>query len=292
MNTLKHLFLSLRPKQWIKNLLVFAALIFAQRLFIIEDLLKVWEGFFIFCGLSGAIYLINDICDVEKDRQHPKKRNRPIAAGVVPMKTALATALVLFGLGLGFGFRLGFEFVLVATVYTILTISYSFFLKNFVILDVLIVSAGFVLRAIAGALIISVVISPWLLSCTLFLALFLSVGKRLHEFLNLTDASGRRRSLEEYTQNLLDSMLITTATASIISYTLYTQAEETVRKFGTGSLIYTVPFVVYGVFRYLYLIYQKNQGESPSEVFLTDIPLLLNIFLWGVCIVGIIYWQK
>lgn len=292
MKTLKYLFQSLRPKQWVKNLLVFAALVFSQKLFVVEDFLKATAAFLIFCGLSGAIYLVNDVCDFERDRQHPEKCNRPIAAGLLSKKVALAEAAGLFGLGLGFGFKLGAGFGLVTTFYAILTLSYSLFLKNFVILDVLLVSAGYVLRAIAGALSISVEISPWLLSCTLFLALFLSVGKRRHEFLTLTNASAHRKSLGEYTTNLLDSMLVMTATASMLSYTLYTQAAETVKKFGTSNLIYTTPFVIYGLFRYFYLIYQKNRGGSPAETLITDFPLLLDIFLWGVIVVGIIYGSR
>jgi 4-hydroxybenzoate polyprenyltransferase len=280
---------SLRPQQWVKNLFVFAGLIFAQRLFTPA----VWPAlaaFAIFCGLSGAGYLLNDVADRAKDRLHPEKRHRPIAAGRLAPGPAVAVAVGLIVLGLALGAWLSTGFALTALAYVVLLVAYSARLKHVVIVDVLVVAMGFVLRAVAGALVIGVAISGWLLICTILLALFLALGKRRHEVLTLAETAARHRPiLAEYSAGLLDQMIAVVTASTVTAYALYTMSPETVAKFHTSLLPATLPFVLYGIFRYLYLLYHRRLGGNPSEVVVHDRALLVNALLWLLTVLLIIY---
>ena len=290
MSRLEQLFLSLRPHQWTKNLVVLAALVFAERLFDGPSVLVASGAFVIFCLLSGAIYLINDLADLEQDRKHPVKRNRPLASGKLSPRFAAGAAVVLLIGGLASSFWLALGFGVVATIYFVTMAAYSFILKNVVILDVLIVAFGFVLRAIAGALAIDVAFSNWLLICTLLGALFLALAKRRQELTLLAGgAAVHRRILGEYSPYLLDQMIAVVTASTLVSYALYTSAPETVAKFGTDRLIWTLPFVLYGIFRYLYLVHRKEEGGDPTKVLLNDRPILVTLALWAATLVTLIY---
>lgn len=281
---------SLRPRQWIKNFLLFAGLIYSKNLFHPPFLLKSFLGFAVFCGLSAAVYLFNDILDLEQDRHHPEKSKRPLASGRISRGLVLGFCVFLFASSISASVLLDREFAIVCAAYTAMMIAYSLALKHVVILDVLIIAIGFVLRALAGALLIHVAISPWLLVCTIFLALFLGLVKRRHERILLGARAGHhRKNLDGYHPALLDQMIGLTTTASVITYTLYTFSPETVAKFHTGNLILTVPFLLYGVFRYLYLIYQKGLGGSPEQIILSDRPTLINCALYLISVILILY---
>jgi 4-hydroxybenzoate polyprenyltransferase len=285
-----NLLVSLRPDQWTKNLIVFAALIFAVRLFDPAALALATAAFFIFCALSGAVYLINDVSDREADGLHPLKRLRPIASGALAPATALTWAAVLAAVGLAAAFALRLSFGVAAASYVALVILYSRALKHVVILDVMAIAIGFVLRAVAGGLVIGVPISDWLLVCTILGALFLGLAKRRHELTLLADgATGHRRILEEYDPYLLDQMIAVVAAATLVAYIIYCASPETAEKFGTRWLVLTTPFPIYGIFRYLYLVHRKHGGGSPSDVLLRDRPLLSCVALWGLAVVLIIY---
>jgi len=280
---------SLRPRQWVKNLFVFGGLIFAQRLFT-PSVWPALAAFAIFCGLSGAMYLLNDVADREKDRLHPDKRYRPIAAGRLRPGAAIAAAAALIVLGLALGARLSPPFALAGLAYVTLLGAYSVWLKHVVIVDVLVVAIGFVLRAVAGALAIGVAISGWLLICTILLALFLALGKRRHEVLTLEAAAARHRPiLAEYSAGLLDQMIAVVTASTVTAYALYTMSPETVAKFHTQLLPATLPFVLYGIFRYLYLLYHRRLGGNPSDVVVRDRALLINTCLWLLTVLLIIY---
>lgn len=281
---------SLRPHQWTKNLVVFAAVIFARKFGEPRAVLSATEAFVLFCILSGAVYLINDIVDVHRDRLHPVKRTRPLASGRLTPGVAGIAAAGLTLVSLGGAFAVGPGLGIVALSYFLLVAGYSMFLKNVVIVDVLVVSMGFVLRAIAGAVAIDVAFSNWLLICTMLLALFLSLNKRRHELTLLADgAAEHRRILGEYSPYLLDQMIAVVTASTVVSYALYTQASETIAKFGTDRLVWTLPLVVYGIFRYLYLVHQREQGGNPSRVLLNDRPLLVAVALWAASVLVIIY---
>ena len=284
------LLLSLRPSQWTKNLIVFAALIFGQRLLDMPSLLNALAAFGIFCLLSGVVYLINDVVDRDADRRHPIKRHRPIASGAVGVPAALATALVLGAAALSAAFLLRPLFGALAVAYVALLALYSGPLKHVVIIDVLTIAIGFVLRAAAGAVAIAVPISPWLYMLTILLALFLALSKRRHELVLLADqATGHRPILEEYSPYLLDQMISVATASTLVAYAFYTVSPETIEKFHTTLLGLTLPFPLYGIFRYLYLVHQKEGGGSPAEMLLTDRPLLLCVALWGIAVALIIY---
>lgn len=284
------LVLSLRPSQWTKNLLIFAGLMFGQRLTDFRSVSLAVEAFVIFCALSGVVYLINDIADRDADAKHPVKRKRPIASGDLPVRVAALTALVLGGTALTAAYWLQPLFGVLATAYVLLLGVYSGPLKHVVIVDVLTIAIGFVLRAAAGAVAIDVAISHWLYVMTILLALFLALSKRRHELVLLSaGATGHRRILEEYTPYLLDQMIAVVTASTIVTYAVYTVSPETVQKFGTDYLGLTLPFPLYGIFRYLYLVHRKEGGGSPSEMLLTDRPLLVCIALWGVAVAVIIY---
>ena len=291
--SIKALIRTMRPNQWIKNLIIFAGLIFAHELFEPVSLAQTVAAFFLFCFLSSAIYIINDIKDVERDRQHPLKSKRPIAAGELSVKAAWLSAAALTIFVLGSSFMLDPGFGVVALLYTLLLFAYSFWLKHLVILDVLTIAIGFVLRAVAGAEVIDVHFSAWLLLCTILLALFLGLSKRRHELILLGDDAGsHRKILEEYSPHLLDQMIGVVTASTLMAYALYTMDDGTIQKFGTSYMILTIPFVIYGIFRYLYLVHQKAQGGNPTTILVTDKPILINVALWGLLSVGLIYYKR
>jgi 4-hydroxybenzoate polyprenyltransferase len=284
------LLLSLRPSQWTKNLIIFAALMFGQRLLDPTAVLQAVAAFAIFCGLSGVVYLINDVADREADRRHPVKMHRPIASGAVPVGLAVGTAIILAALAVGGAFWLQRSFGFLALAYLALLGLYSGPLKHAVIIDVLTIAIGFVLRAAAGAVAIGVAASHWLYVLTMLLALFLALSKRRHELVLLADrATGHRKILEEYSPYLLDQMIAVVTASTIVAYAFYTVSPETVLKFGTDSLWMTLPFPLYGIFRYLYLVHKKEGGGSPSDMLLTDRPLLACVGLWAMTVAVIIY---
>ncbi len=281
---------SLRPRQWVKNLFVFAGLIFGAKLLNPRDGAIALATFAVFCALSGVVYLINDVADRERDRLHPTKRLRPIASGRLPVGVAAAAALVLLAAGLAASLVISQPVALIALTYVVLLAAYSAWLKHVVIVDVLVVAAGFVLRAAAGALAIQVEISGWLLICTILSALFLALGKRRHEYLTLGDEAGRHRPiLAQYSASLLDQMIAVVTASTVTAYALYTMSAETVARFDTRLLPVTLPFVLYGISRYLYLLYREQMGGNPSDLFLNDRPLRLNTLLWILVVLVIIY---
>jgi 4-hydroxybenzoate polyprenyltransferase len=248
------------------------------------------SGFVVFCALSGVVYLVNDVMDRESDRRHPLKSRRPIAAGLVSPSTAMATAVAIAAAALAVAFLLGWRFGAVATRYVALQTLYSGPLKHIVIIDVLTIAIGFVLRAIAGAVVIDVVISHWLFVCTILLALFIALAKRRHELVLLADgATSHRPILGEYSAYLLDQMIAVVTASTLIAYIFYTISPETEQKFGTSWLGLTIPFPLYGIFRYLYLVHQREGGGSPADLLLNDRPLLACVTLWVVAVVLIIY---
>lgn len=284
------LLLSLRPGQWTKNFFVFAALVFAERLNDIDAVAHAIAAFLIFCALSGAVYLVNDVFDREQDQRHPLKAKRPIASGEVSPKTALATAVMLGTAALVAAFYLGLPFFAAAAAYLVLLSLYSALLKNIVILDVLTIAAGFTLRAAAGAAAIAVPMSHWLLVCTTLLALFIALSKRRHELTLLTDtATHHRPILGDYTTYLLDQMISVVTASTLIAYAFYTISPETTEKFGTDLLSLTIPFPLYGIFRYLYLVHRQDLGGSPAEMVINDRPLLVCVALWAASVILIIY---
>ena len=279
----------MRPRQWAKNLFVFAGLLFAQKLFTPLALVAV-GAFAVFCALSGAMYLLNDVADRDKDRLHPSKRKRPVASGRLSVRGAIAAAVACLALALAGSMAISPSFAAVAVLYALLLIAYSVWLKHVVLVDVLVVSLGFVLRAVGGAVAIDVEISGWLLICTILLALFLALGKRRHEYLTLGGAAATHRPiLAEYSAGLLDQMIAVVTASTVTAYALYTMSPETVAKFHTHRLPATLPFVLYGIFRYLYLLYRRELGGNPSELFLNDGPLLVNTFLWLLVVLAIVY---
>lgn len=270
---------SMRPRQWTKNLIVFTPLIFGGHLTASTASLRAVAAFASFSLISGAVYLLNDIVDLKRDRLHERKRLRPITAGDLPVNTAGVFAGLFSIFAAGTAFLLGPGFGLAALGFLALQVLYSLWLKNEVLLDVMSISAGFVIRAFAGAVVIGVAGSPWLYLCAALLALFLGLAKRRHELLALeADAHEHRFSLKHYSAPLIDSMLSAITASTIVAYSLYTFFSPTGES--QGLLMLTVPFVVYGLFRYLYLIHQKNLGGSPEEILLTDGPLIISILLW------------
>jgi len=282
-------FVSLRPHQWLKNLVVLAALVFSKHLFDVDAVAQAGLAFVVFCALAGVVYLVNDLADLERDRLHPSKRTRPLASGALSPAVARAAAALLFAFAVAAAWSLGPGFLLCALAYPALGLAYSLALKHVVILDVLAVALGFVLRAVAGAFAIGVHFSPWLLVCTILLALFLVLAKRRHELVTLDDAVGHRQILAEYSPYLLDQMIAVVTASCLTAYAFYTLAPETVEKYRTDRLALTIPFVIYGIFRYLYLVHRRDQGGSPGDVLLTDRPLLATVALWAVAMVLIVY---
>ena len=298
----KYLFITARPKQWYKNLLLFIALIFSfnehwnlQDIGHARDLLSITiAAFLIFCCLSIATYLINDIVDLTADRQHPKKKDRPLASGKLNLKLTCSVAILLALVALPLSYWLGLAtgagpgFGILATLYFLFTLSYSLFLRHVVILDVFIIGSGFVLRVIAGSVILSFPISPWLYICTMLLALFLALTKRRHEInLLLGNSGNHRKTLSEYTPKLIDEMIALITAATLISYSLYTFSAENLPD--NHAMMITIPIVLYGIFRYLYLIHIKGAGGNLEEMLVKDKSLVITIALWIVSVVLILY---
>ncbi|MDP9368823.1 MAG: decaprenyl-phosphate phosphoribosyltransferase [Chloroflexota bacterium] len=280
---------ALRPLQWTKNAVVFAALVFDRKLFEVGPLLHSLLAAVAFCCVSSAVYLVNDLKDVDADRLHPKKRFRPIAAGTVTPTQAAVTAALLFALALAGGFVDGPKFVAVIAAYGLLMAAYTAGLKTVVILDVFAIAAGFVLRAAGGAVAIDVPISPWLYVCTMLLALFIGFGKRRSELSSLAGAAaGHRANLEAYSLPLLDQLIGIVAASTVMAYSLYTFDAATGARGGRAMML-TIPFVVYAILRYLYLVHRRDLGGSPEALLFADYPLLGAIAGWGVTSVAILY---
>jgi len=283
---------ALRIYQYPKNLLVFAAVVFAGELTNPTKLGLSIAAFVIMCCASSAVYILNDLRDVEKDRTHPKKRERPFASGAIKTRTGYLMASTLAIAALLGSYVINPELVLAVALYFAINISYSMGLKNVAFLDMMAVALGFVIRAVAGALAIDVVFSHWLVVCTLFLALFLVLGKRRHELVLLEDtAAGHREVLSQYSTQLLDYLILIMASSTLVVYVIYTGDQEVVERFGTGRLYLTVPFVVYGLFRYMYLVHKHDGGGDPSRTLLTDGPILATVVLWGLVSTGILYFD-
>ena len=287
---LKALIKTMRPRQWIKNGFVFFALIFDRQLFLAEPFLRTVVGFFLFCLVSSAVYLFNDIADVEADRNHPEKKNRPIASGKLPIRVAWMSALLLAFIAIPFGYWLSPYFALILAAYLVINLLYSRWLKHVSILDVLIISSGFVLRVAAGVALIYPVerFSPWLYMITILFSLYVGLGKRRAE-LNLLaqGASAHRKVFEGYTIPLLDQYITIVSGMTIIAYSLYTFSAPNLPE--NHAMMLTIPFVVYGIFRYLQLIQIGHAAGSPDEVALKDRPLQITVLLWGLTVIGIFY---
>jgi len=283
---------ALRVYQWSKNLLVFAALIFAQQLQVPAQFMRSIIAFAAFCAASSAIYLFNDIMDIENDRVHPEKCTRPLASGALSIGMAAGMIAGLLTAAAILAVQLNGPFCAILAFYVVLIVLYSLRLKRLVIVDVMVVAIGFVIRAMAGAIALSVTFSNWLVVCTMFLALFLGFSKRRHEIRFLNEgATNHRPVLLHYTIPYLDSLNILVAGATLITYTIYTCSPEVVVRLGTDKLYLTLPFVVYGLFRYLYLVQQNLDGGDPSSSLLKDKPLAFTVLLWGAACTGIIYWK-
>jgi 4-hydroxybenzoate polyprenyltransferase len=285
------LLVAMRPRQWTKNGLIFVALAFTLNLQQIDLLLRSIATFVAFCCLSSAGYLVNDVVDVEADRQHPTKRLRPIAAGQLPVPLALGVALVLAVIGLAVCFTLSIPLGLLAVGYLLLTAVYSTTLKHLVLLDIFGIAAGFVIRAAAGAVAIDVPISPWLYSATLLGALLIALGKRRNELQTLgAEAVGHRRNLERYSLEFIDQLIIVISSAALMTYALYTFSAENLPR--SHSMMLTIPVVLYGLFRYLFLVHQGNIGGAPEELLFRDRPLLISVVVWAALSVGILYLSR
>jgi 4-hydroxybenzoate polyprenyltransferase len=281
---------SLRPAQWAKNLFVLAPLVFAHGLTSRELLGRGIAAFAAFCAASSALYLLNDVRDREQDRHHPTKRRRPIAAGELPVTVAVGAALGLVAAAGAGAVALGGPFAFVLGAYLALNLLYTAVLKRVVIVDVMSVALGFVLRVLGGAAAVEVEVSHWLLLCTIFLALFLGFSKRRHELLLMADrATAGRQVLSQYSPVFLDQMINVVTASAVVCYALYSVAPETSQKYDARYLVYTIPLVLFGVFRYLYLVYQRPERRNPTEAILSDGPFVVNLALWGLAVVWIVY---
>jgi 4-hydroxybenzoate polyprenyltransferase len=288
----KILFKALRVYQWSKNLLVFVALIFAQQIHIPQQFLRSVLAFVAFCAASSAMYLFNDLMDVKSDRVHPAKRTRPLASGELGYLTAVFMGVSLCFIALAFGWLLGVRFFCTIIFYLGLTTLYTLILKKIAIVDVLVIAIGFVVRAMAGAIALDVSFSNWLVVCTLFLSLFLGISKRRHELQRLdAEAASHRQVLDHYTLPYLDTLILLVCGSTLITYTIYTCSPEVVVHFGTDKLYLTLPFVVYGLFRYLYLVQVSGKGGDPSRLLLKDKPLGAAVLFWAAACILIIYWK-
>ncbi|PRR69510.1 decaprenyl-phosphate phosphoribosyltransferase [Neomoorella humiferrea] len=280
----RYLFLSLRPKQWTKNAFVFAAILFSRHLLDIPLLVRTIQVFVIFCLLSGGTYIINDLVDRERDRYHPRKKHRPIAAGLLaPLPAAAAAAITLAG-SLAWAFALSWQVGLVSLAYALQTVAYSFYFKNMVLVDVFVVALGFVLRVAAGAAAVMVPVSAWLFITVILLALFLALCKRRHELLLLDNATDHRGILAEYSMGLLDQLIATVTSATVVVYAIYTFIGA-----ARPQLMYTVPLVLFGICRYLYLTYHRQDGGEPESLVLKDKPLAATVLLWVAGCFAILY---
>lgn len=289
-NTLLLLPRLMRVYQWPKNLLVLLPLVFAQDMVRVEADIRALLAFAAFCLASSAAYLFNDIRDLAQDREHPEKRRRPVASGEVGVGAAALLGVLLLGGAFALAVQAGMEFLFALSIYFLLTISYSLFLKHVFLVDVICVALGFVIRAIAGALAIDVVFSNWLVVCTFFLALFLSLGKRRGEIALLEEGAGSHRAvLEHYSIGFIDQLLLLVAGGAIITYTIYTCSPEVVERIGTDKMYLTLPFVFYGLARYLWLVREKGGGGDPSGMLFKDMPIMITVFLWVATCAVILY---
>lgn len=290
-----HVIKLIRTKQWIKNFFVFAPLLFSKHVFEYEFAIPSLIAFVIFCLASSSVYILNDILDVESDRAHPKKKYRPIASGEISIKqAAVILCLLLIVVFASFGIvRTGFAILVI--VYILTNLLYSLKLKSIVLLDVFFISFGFMLRVLGGAAAIGVTVSSWMVLTTIFISLFLALSKRraeLSQVVNQDNIERQRKVLKDYSVEFADQLNTIAAAGTIISYALYTVSERTVLIFGTEKLIYTTPFVIYGIFRYMFLMHKKNLGESPSSIVTKDIPIIINVFCWFMMCLLIIYKAK
>ncbi|WP_414469624.1 decaprenyl-phosphate phosphoribosyltransferase [Methanobacterium sp. ACI-7] len=280
---IKELIISMRPKQWYKNLVIFIGIVFSLNLLNFNLWINSIGAFAIFCAISGSIYIINDILDVEKDKNHPKKRLRPIASGKLKLNYIILSVTILVILSIIFSYLISPLFLLAVLTFFILLLIYSLFLKQLIIVDIMVISTGFVIRAIAGCLAVGVLISPWLIICAFLLALFLGIGKRRHELVLLGDnAVNHRKILDGYSTQMLDQMINITTSALIMSYSLYT--------FFSGKIfiMLTIPFAFYGLFRYIYLVHAENFGGEPEMLF-KDKGMILSMVLWIVMVITVLY---
>ena len=280
---------TMRPRQWPKNGLVFVALFFDGKATDPASLARTTAAFVLLCLMSGAVYIMNDLVDIENDRQHPKKRNRPLPSGRLQPGVAVAAAAVFIVLSLSAGFLLSPTFAAILTLYLVIQVAYTFALKNIVLLDVLIVAAGFILRVAAGVAVIEVErFSPWLYVCTGLLAVFLVLGKRRHELVLLgPDAEGHRAILSEYSLDLIDRLIGIVTTSALVAYSLYTFLAEGLP--GNNLMMLTIPFVLYAIFRYLFLIHVRHEGGAPEEIFLRDRPMQATLLLWAGTVFLVLY---
>ena len=290
--SLRDLIQILRPTQWSKNAVLFAALIFAKHLFVLADLVRTVAAFVCFCLVSSGAYVMNDIRDCERDRQHPLKSLRPLPAGRISRGAATVLAVVLMAVGLLGAAALGKGFAFLVAFYLVLQVAYTFALKDAVILDVMSIATGFVIRAVAGGVVIAVPVSQWLIICTFLLALFLGFSKRRHELVLLEGrATEHRAALREYSPYFLDQMISVVTASTVVAYAIYTASPEVQQKLGTDQLYLTIPFVLFGIFRYLYLVHQRESGGNPTQILLTDTPMLVDVLLWILTAAIVLYWH-
>ena len=278
-----------RITSWPKNFFVFVPAVFSKHIFETPVLKNIIIAFFIFSLASSIVYIFNDIMDASKDRIHPLKKDRPIAKGVITKREAGTLFIILLALFIAFTFMLKYDFVMIVWFYIILNLLYTLFLKKIVIVDIFCIASGFMLRVLSGAFIISVLISNWLILTTMFLSLFLAIMKRRVEIAGSPNALEQRDVLKDYSLNFTDQIGAITASGVILSYALYSVADRTVKSFGTEGLVYTTIFVIFGIFRYMYLVYKKEKGENVIEVILTDMPMMINLILYVLTAVYIIY---
>lgn len=280
---IKELIISMRPRQWYKNLVIFIGIVFSLKLLNLSLWIDVIAAFAVFCVLSGSLYLINDVIDVEKDKNHPKKRNRPIASGKLKTRDALISAVILIIIALGVSYLINILFIAAALAFFVLILVYSLFLKHLIIVDMMIISTGFVIRAIAGCIAVGVLVSSWLIICAFLLALFLAIGKRRHELVVLgKNAGNHRKILDGYSTEMLDQMMNITTSALIMSYSIYA--------FFTGKIfiMVTIPFAFYGLFKYIYMVHTENFGGEPEMLF-KDKGMLLSMALWAILVIAVLY---
>ena len=280
----------IRPTQWLKNLILLAALIFAGEATHPDKAITALAAVLVYCLLSSSLYILNDIVDRDKDKNHPLKKNRPVAAGIIPTSGASVLALFFLILGLGTAWTFNLNFFIISCVFISLNLLYSFWLKHIVIVDVMTIAASFVIRAYAGAFAIDVPASKWLIINTLLLALFLGFGKRRHELVLLEkDADTHRRALDRYSPYLLDQLIGVVTASVVVMYMLYTFSTEVMDKLGTSNLYFTIPFVIFGIFRYLYLIHKEERGGSPTRVLISDLPILFTVIFWVLTVYLVLY---
>jgi len=280
---IKSIWMLLRPYQWIKNFFVVAPLLFSVEFIHLNQCLRSFAAFVCFCLASSTVYIFNDLLDVKEDRNHPQKCNRPIASREITFPQAWVCILLLLAVAILLCLLLGTNFLILVFSYVLLGAVYSLFFKHMPILDVMVLSAFFLIRIFAGCVILDITISSWMILCTIMLALFLGFSKRKAELMSANDTGLSRKVLEEYSQPFLDHIITLLAGSTIICYALYTVDQYTVEKFGTQNLVFTIPFVLYGIFRYLYLVYHLHKGQEPSKLMVTDKGIFFSVLLWAIC---------